>query len=85
MISARRGAGTRLHFFEGGVSGFDGEVDFHGTGALEDADELAGVGRIAILAGVAGAGWNPLSINEVAEGLGFGSSGSHGSNSPGTI
>ena len=56
---------------EGALGGGDGGVHVRFGGFLEDADQIAGVGGIAIFEGLSGRGLDPLAVNEILENLGL--------------
>ena len=58
----RGGEAPGLPGFGGGA---DGVIDIGGGGGLEFADDVVGVGRIDVQEGLAGAGGDPLTADEV--------------------
>src|ERR1035441_7770441 len=55
----------------GGLGGSDGRVHVSLGGFLEDADQVAGVGGIAVLERLSGRGLDPFAVNEILENLGL--------------
>jgi len=55
---------------EGALGGVDGGVDVVFVRFLEDADQVAGVGGIAVFEGLAARGPDPLAVDEILEDLG---------------
>ena len=75
-FGAARG-GRQAPGAEGPLRGLHGQVYLVGSGALEDAHQVAGIGRIAVFAGFAAGGGNPLAVNKVQIGFGCSSCAGH--------
>ena len=59
------GRGNETPLGKGAGGGVDGGIDVVLRGALEDADDFAGVGWVEVLEGLSGAGRDPFTIDEV--------------------
>ncbi len=55
---------------EGAFGGINGGIGVGFGGFLKDSDQIAGVGGIDILKGLAGRGFDPLAVDEVAVNVG---------------
>ena len=76
-LAALGGRGATPHR-EGGLGRLDGHRDVGLRPLLEPPDDVAGVGRVAALEGLAGGGLAPLPGDEVAEGGGLDGGLGHG-------
>ena len=66
------GRGHQAPFGKGALGGIDGRVHIGFVGPLENADDFAGVGGIAVFEGASADGFDPFAVNEVLENFGFG-------------
>ena len=63
--------GNQSPFGEGALGGVDGGIHVSFGRFLEDPDQVAGVGGIAIFERLSGRGLDPLAVNEILENLGL--------------